>query len=441
MWFPLVRLLITLLLAASPSVAKKCEISPLGEGLDDTEQVETAIEECGRHGWTVLNPGLYNITRKMTWDLHSSKVDLYGYLNFQPDIEYWLDAENTYRVVFIQSQASWFVVTGSDFTIDAHNEGGIQGNGQPWWEYFTTHTRADGDGRPLSLTLYRATNSLVKDFHIQSPPFWCNAVAESSGIRYEGMVCNATNSNPQFAGQNIVPNTDGIDTYRSDNITLLNWDVTCGDDCLAIKGNSTNVLARNITCRGGNGIAFGSLGQYYNLSDQVDNVHLEDLQMIRIDANVQPNMETGVYFKTWTGTVNGSPPTGGGGGKGFVSNIVAKNVLLDRVTLPLHLYQTNGGHSGDLPSLITFANLQFLNWSGTAMTNEIVDIECSTSCDEKSKEEERNFQVAVPLEGKDGERVATSKIAVASRERGYLFPFEMDSSGSEGEQAISGKRT
>lgn len=29
--------------------------------------------------------------------------------------------------------------------------------------------------------------------------------------------------------------------------------------------NSTNVYAKNITCTGGTGIAFGSLGQYYNL--------------------------------------------------------------------------------------------------------------------------------------------------------------------------------
>lgn len=36
----------------------------------------------------------------------------------------------------------------------------------------------------------------------------------------------------------LVPNTDGIDTYRSDNVALLNWDITCGDDCLAIKGVS-----------------------------------------------------------------------------------------------------------------------------------------------------------------------------------------------------------
>jgi hypothetical protein len=64
---------------------------------------------------------------------------------------------------------------------------------------------------------------------------------------------------------------------------MLNWDVTCGDDCIAIKGvglqwfsvscslrsdilqNSSNIVARNFVCRGGEGIAFGSLGQYANM--------------------------------------------------------------------------------------------------------------------------------------------------------------------------------
>lgn len=52
-----------------------------------------------------------------------------------------------------------------------------------------------------------------------------------------------------------------------------------------------------------------------------------------------------IYFKSWTGTVNGVPPTAGGGGGGYVSNVVSRNVQLDRVKSPLHLYQTNGGHS------------------------------------------------------------------------------------------------
>lgn len=45
--------------------------------------------------------------------------------------------------------------------------------------------------------------------------------------------------------------------------------------------------------------------------------------------------------------VSGVPPTGGGGAGGHVTNVIAKNVQLDRVNSPVHLYQTNGGHSYD----------------------------------------------------------------------------------------------
>ncbi|KAF9045506.1 pectin lyase fold/virulence factor [Panaeolus papilionaceus] len=382
--------------AAVSQTAKRCTLRPLGLGQDDTTQIEKAIADCGHFGTTVFESGNYNITRKMTWNLVSSKVELHGYLSFKPDIQYWLNADNTYRVVFIQSQASWFVVTGSDFEIDAFNTGGIQGNGQPWWSYVATHGKADGDGRPIALTLWKVSRGIVKNFRIESPPFWANTVAESSDVIYDGMFVNATNQDPLYVGKNVVPNTDGINTYRSERVTMLNWDITCGDDCLAIKGvwmrlslwrlffsyspqNSTDIIAKDITCRGGNGIAFGSLGQYANLSDIVQNVVMENLKMIRIDPNVQPNMVNGVYFKSWTGTANGSPPNNGGGGTGRVNNVTIRNVELDRVNAPLHLYQTNGGHSADAPSTLKFGGLHFIDWRGTAIANKIIDIECSSS--------------------------------------------------------------
>lgn len=55
-----------------------CDIQPLGEGQDDTDQVkptlpfppwltsyqvEAAIAQCGHYGTTVFAPGEYNITR------------------------------------------------------------------------------------------------------------------------------------------------------------------------------------------------------------------------------------------------------------------------------------------------------------------------------------------------------------------------------------------
>ena len=133
-----------------------------------------AVNDCGHGGRTIFSQGIYNITKSVQnnqtprnttpltifttgrWHgtsltLMSTYMDTFPWVRtsrtttrkigrkdptwqlsskFKPDIEYWLNPENTYRVVFIQNQASWFVITGHDFTVDAHNEGGIIGNGQ-----------------------------------------------------------------------------------------------------------------------------------------------------------------------------------------------------------------------------------------------------------------------------------------------------------------------
>ncbi|KAJ6605098.1 pectin lyase fold/virulence factor [Mycena sp. CBHHK59/15] len=148
-----------------------------------------------------------------------------------------------------------------------HGTGGIQGNGQAWWEYYTTHMKADGDGRPITLMLYCTTRGVIRNFSIQVQPFWCNTVTESRNIVYDWMCCNARQRESRLRwDQGRRADADaGINMFQSDHIALLNWDITCGDDCLAIKGNSTNIVAKNITCRGGNGIMFSSLGQYANL--------------------------------------------------------------------------------------------------------------------------------------------------------------------------------
>jgi galacturan 1,4-alpha-galacturonidase len=112
---------------------------------------------------------------------------------------------HSYEVIICspQSQASWFVLAGRDFTVDAHNTGGIMGNGQVWWSYYSANniTREDGDGRPVALTVSNVTNGVVRNFRIEQQPFWCNAVADSKNVVYDGMLCNATNEDPRFKGQ------------------------------------------------------------------------------------------------------------------------------------------------------------------------------------------------------------------------------------------------
>ena len=108
-----------------------CSLKPSQSGIDDSPQILRAIASCGTDGQINFAPGNYNISQRMTWNLNGAVVNMKdAWLNFNPNIEYWLQENSTYRVIFIQDQASWFVVSGSDFEINAFNSGGIQGNGQ-----------------------------------------------------------------------------------------------------------------------------------------------------------------------------------------------------------------------------------------------------------------------------------------------------------------------
>ena len=72
--------------------------------------------------------------------------------------------------------------------------------------------------------------------------------------------------------------THDADTMDAHNVSLSNFIFQGGDDCVAIKPRSYNIQVRNITCRGGNGIATGSLGQYLEDSSVV-NVTVSDVKV------------------------------------------------------------------------------------------------------------------------------------------------------------------
>lgn len=54
------------------------------------------------------------------------------------------------------------------------------------------------------------------------------------------------------------------------NVKLNNFIYQGGDDCIAIKPRSYNVIVQNAECHGGNGMAIGSLGQYLEDSSAQD---------------------------------------------------------------------------------------------------------------------------------------------------------------------------
>jgi hypothetical protein len=106
-----------------------------------------------------------------------------------------------------------------------------------------------------------------------------------------------------------------------------------GDDCLAFKPNSSSITVRNVTCYGGTGIAFGSIGQYKGVADYIKDIWIEDVKLYP----GQHIMQNGVYFKSWMGLELGKPPNGGGGGDGWSENITVKDVYMEKNRRPIAL--------------------------------------------------------------------------------------------------------
>lgn len=135
---------------------------------------------------------------------------------------------------------------------------------------------------------------------------WTMAVMWSKNILFDGLFIKSVSTSGQPAR-----NTDGADTIYSDRITFRNMYIRNGDDAIAIKGNSTNILIEDSTFDKSLGLAFGSVGQYFGEFERIENVVAR-----RITGN---GTRYGAYVKTWTGNQVGYPPNGGGGGVGCKS--------------------------------------------------------------------------------------------------------------------------
>lgn len=92
--------------------------------------------------------------------------------------------------------------------------------------------------------------------------------------------------------------TDGVDIYDSDQVTLHDLHIDNGDDCVSFKPNATNVFVSNIWCNGQfgitslvkhsahllyigtHGVSVGSLGEYDGVKDIVENIYVNNVTIL-----------------------------------------------------------------------------------------------------------------------------------------------------------------
>ncbi|KAF7357457.1 Protein kinase domain-containing protein [Mycena sanguinolenta] len=348
---PLLVAFFGLAFATAPSARASCTLKPLGQGKDDSPQFIAAMQACS----TVVIPegSTLNIsTRLNTTGLTNRHLSLQGTMRFNPNIPYW--SENGFPFPF-QTQITFWILGGTNIVVDGG--GTLDGAGQAWYDAFASNSSLL---RPVTLTLFQATNVLVQDIFMINSPEWFNFVNEGKNVTFNNVTFNAASTSSHGAS-----NTDGWDIYRSDTVVISNSVINNGDDCVSFKVSlhTTNVLVANLNCTGSHGISVGSLGQFAGVFDIVENVTATNIRM--------SNAENGARIKAFAGSGVGSGMVNNITFSGFIESAVDNPVVIDQC------YETSAADCEAFPSNVFISNILFTTISGTGTSSVVADLACS----------------------------------------------------------------
>ncbi|KAK7460923.1 hypothetical protein VKT23_008851 [Stygiomarasmius scandens] len=338
--------------ALTPTVTQRasnaaCTLTATGG--DDAPQFLNAAQTCD----TVVIPEGETLdiqTRLNMTGLSNTNINLQGTIRFNPDIDYWTG--NAFFIPF-QTQVTFWLLGGENIVL---NGGGtLDGAGQAWYDAFASNSSLL---RPIIMTLFQAENVLVENIHMINSPEWHNLVNEAQNVVFTNITIHA-----ESTSKNDVKNTDGWNTYRSDNVTIKDSVIVNGDDCVSFKPNSTNIFVSNLDCTGSHGISVGSLGQFPGMFDIVRNVTAVDIRM--------SDAQNGARIKAWAGPNVGS---------GIVQNITFRNFVVNNVDNPVVIdqcYMTDADVCAEFPSNTFIQDIFFNNISGTASGATVASLACS----------------------------------------------------------------
>lgn len=156
--------------ATVTQVGSACTVTPLtGTGtLDDTPQILDAFKKCGKEGSIELTEGTFHIGKVIdVLDLSNCDISIHGTLIWSTDINYWL--KNSLSVTYAGRSTAWRL-GGNNITLRGFGKALFVGNGQTWYDQ--NKNQGNQNGRPISLTLWHATNILVDGITWSQPQFW-----------------------------------------------------------------------------------------------------------------------------------------------------------------------------------------------------------------------------------------------------------------------------
>ncbi|KAH7139579.1 extracellular exo-polygalacturonase-like protein [Dendryphion nanum] len=335
---------------------------------DDAPAIRAAFEECKKNGKVIFAPKTYYINSALNiTGLEDVEIDIQGELLWSTNIQYWLNAS---LPVGYQNQSTAFILGGNNVRIDGQGVGTFNGNGDYWYEWIRQQPNTSNyPGRPHQLTFNGLTNSVVKGLRFLRSQMWTMSIIHSHNSVWEDIFVNNTGNRVSSS------NTDGADTFFSSGLLFRNWTVYNGDDSFSCKANSTNITLLDSHFYHGLGIAIGSIGQYKD--------HFETIENIRAENIYFEDTLHAFYVKTWTNDQVGFPPNGGGGGRGFAQKMVLKNLTTKGMRGGAFTISQCTRFSG-APGVGNCTNSQFQvkdvsidGMKGTSRDRRVVSLQCS----------------------------------------------------------------
>ena len=187
--------------------------------------------------------------------------------------------------------------------IEVSGSGTIEGNGSAWW---TAYNANNNITRPC-LIRFKACNTVwITGITLQNSPNVHVTLGQSSSMGSNGTISNITVIAPSTS-----PNTDAIDTWYWNGVSIHDCNLSEGDDNVAMDSYSQNVTIKHCTFGNGHGVSVGSY------ATSVKNVLVDSC--------------------TFTGTTNGIRLKSERGRGGLDSTFVYSNITMTNVKYPFYI--------------------------------------------------------------------------------------------------------
>ncbi|KAL8167787.1 hypothetical protein V2J09_009286 [Rumex salicifolius] len=230
--------------------------------------------------------------------------------------------------------------------------GVVNGQGSKNWDKNDCKSKGKGScaSLPTSIKLHRANNSIIDGVKSVDSMFFHMFLAVCQNVTIRGI---------NFTAPETSPNTDGIHTSLSKDVTIYDSIIGTGDDCISIGQGSVNITVFNVKCGPGHGISVGSLGK---------EAEEQDVRGIHISNCTLKGTDNGARIKTWPGNVDT-----------VADEITYDDIIMDSVKNPIIIDTNYQSKDAKEASHVKISNIRFKNIRGTSSNDAVVTLNCSSA--------------------------------------------------------------